>query len=183
MEPVDGLAALRAWQADVGFIDDLPAVPPWSPDGNTESRHVLDDFLYVMVPLSHPLAQKDTIALEDLHQENWALDTVPNTYSLMLVKSCENVGYTPVVNAKCNGFEVVIALVEAGCSVSVMPGLRVRSYQGNFAARRLVPEIRRRISVAFRKGEMRNPAIAAFVRELEARAHLLGEASPPGLRS
>ena len=174
LEPVDGLAALRAWQTDVALIDDLTLFPG-VPEGNIETVHIIDDELFAMLPTSHPLAAKDEITLADLRNERWALDTRSNAYSNVIVRACAAVGFEPVINGNCNGFEVVIALIEAGCSVSIMPGLRVRSYVGEFHSRKVVPAMRRKISAAFRKGELRNPAIGAFVGQLRASAGELTE--------
>jgi DNA-binding transcriptional LysR family regulator len=57
-------------------------------------------------------------------------------------------------------------MVEAGCSVSINPGLRGRDYIGTLRLKEIRPIITRRIFAAFRTGERRNPAVAEFVNEL-----------------
>lgn len=174
LEPSDGLAALRAWQADIVLIDDLALGPNFAKE-TVDTIHIIDDVLYAMVEPSHPLARQDTISLADLRDEKWALDTASSDYSNIVIRACAAAGFQPATNGYCDGFEVVVALVEAGCSVSVMPGLRVRIYKGDYCARKIVPEIRRSISVAFRRGELRNPAIKAFVSEIQRSARQMGE--------
>jgi DNA-binding transcriptional LysR family regulator len=172
LEPMDGLAALRAWQTDVALVDDL-TVSPGIPEATIESVHILDDRLYVILPKSHWLASRNSTTIEDLRNERWAIDTASNAYSSVIVKACHAVGFDPVINGKCNGFEVVCSLIEAGCSVSILPGLMVRNHQERVCIKKLNPQIRRKISAAFRRGERRNPAIAALLRELERSANLL----------
>jgi DNA-binding transcriptional LysR family regulator len=95
------------------------------------------------------------------------LDTAFNTYSACIIRACQAAGVDPVVNGKCGGFEVVQPLIEQGCSVAILPGLRVGRRAGKFCVRKLAPEIRRKIFVAFRRGERRHPAIAAFLDQLQ----------------
>lgn len=166
MEPVDSLAALRAWQADVALVDDL-TVPASAAQPNIERIPVLDDLLYAVLPNAHPLAARAKIAIADLRNERWAMDTAFNTYSDVIIKACQAAGFDPAVNGKCSGFEVVEPLIEQGCSVAILPGLRVGRRSGKFCVRKLTPEIRRKIFVAFRRGERRHPAIAAFLDQLQ----------------
>ena len=167
MEPDDSLAALRAWQTDVAIVDDLTTSASLS-ETQVEMLHLLDDHLHVMLPHDHPLAERPHLTLPELATERWVLDTTSATYSDMIVGACRNAGFDPIVNARCHSFEVVRAMVEAGCSVSINPGLRGRDYIGTLRLKEIRPIITRRIFAAFRSGEKRNPAIAEFVGELRA---------------
>ena len=165
MEPMDSLAALRAWQADVALVDDLTV--PATAEPNIERIPILDDLLYAVLPNGHPLAARAKVAIAELREERWAMDTAFNTYSDVIIRACQAAGFDPAVNGKCGGFEVVQPLIEQGCSVAILPGLRVGRRSGKFCVRKLTPEIRRRIFVAFRRGERRHPAIAAFLDQLQ----------------
>jgi DNA-binding transcriptional LysR family regulator len=167
MEPMEGLAALRAWQTDLAIVDDL-TVDPSSADRNVEKAYLCDDRLYAILPASHPLAAKSSIHLYELAEAKWALDVASNKYSEVIMAACHQAGFEPAVNAYCNGFEVVVSLIEAGCSVSVMPGLRLKSYRGEVVSIPVVPEIKRQIFAAVRAGETRNPGIAALLRALKS---------------
>jgi DNA-binding transcriptional LysR family regulator len=172
MEPADSLAALRAWQTDVALIDDL-TVPAGASEPNIERIPILDDQLYAVLPNGHRLAKRAKVAISDLREERWAMDTAFNTYSDVIIKACQAAGFEPIVNGKCGGFEVVQPLIEQGCSIAILPGLRVRHRRGAFCVKRLTPEIRRRIFVAFRRGERRHPSVAAFVEQLQQSAKAL----------
>jgi DNA-binding transcriptional LysR family regulator len=169
LEPVDSVAALRAWQADVALIDDL-TLPAGAPEPNIERLAILEDALYAVVPNAHPLAARSRIAIADLRDERWAMDTAFNTYSDVIIRACRAAGFEPIVNGRCGGFEVVQPLIEHGCSVAILPGLRVHQRSGKFCVRKLMPEIRRRIFVAFRRGERKHPGIAAFLEQLQRSA-------------
>lgn len=185
MEPTESLLALRAWQADVALIDDL-TVPADLQEVNIETVELIDDSLYAILPASHALAAKPTIALPELRNERWVLDTASHAYSEVVIRECRAHGFDPLINAYCNGIDVMLALIEVACSISVLPGFRLRRYSGDFAVRRIVPDIQRKILIAFRRGEHRNPAIEAFTTQLlESAAALKGSNDPayPPLRT
>lgn len=165
LEPDDSLVALRAWQTDVAIVDDLTTSASLS-ETQVEMLHLLDDHLHVLLPRDHPLAERPHLTLPELATERWVLDTTSITYSDVIVRACRDAGFDPIINARCHSFEVVRAMVEAGCSVSINPGLRGREYIGTLRLKEIRPIITRRIFVAFRTGERRNPAIAEFVNEL-----------------
>lgn len=169
LEPFEGLAALRAWQTDVAIVDDLTTTTA-APGLGIELVHLLDDTLYVLMARSHPLVERPFVGLADLRDENWALDTTANDYSGVIVRACREAGFEPTINGRCHGFEVVRAMIAAGCSISIQPGLRWRRSTDDLAIKELRPAMVRRISAAFRRGEGRNPAIKAFVAELRALA-------------
>lgn len=178
MEPTESVLALRAWQTDLALIDDL-TVPADLQEVNVETVELIDDSLYAILPSSHPLAAKPAIELRELRNERWVLDTASHAYSEVVIRQCRAHGFEPLINAYCNGIDVMLALIEVACSISVLPGFRLRRYAGNFAVRRIDPEIRRKIMIAFRRGERRNPAIDAFTTQLLESAAGLKDSSDP----
>jgi DNA-binding transcriptional LysR family regulator len=169
LEPIDGLAALRSWQADIALIDDL-TLGGVLPEAGIETQRLSFDELLVMLPKTHRLARRKSLALEELRQEYWALD-MRGTYSEAIIRACMKAGFRPLINGHCNGFPAIAAMVAAGCSVSVMPGLRVRNNRGDFRVARLDPPIMRTILVAYHRGAQRNPAIAAFLSQIKQTAN------------
>ncbi|MFE1599266.1 LysR family transcriptional regulator [Methylobacterium sp. ID0610] len=173
LEPAEGLAALRAWQTDLAIVDDL-TTETMPPGPSVEMVHLLDDTLYVLMPPSHPLAERPFVTLPELSDQRFALDTSIDDYSGVIVRACRQAGFEPIINGKCHGFEVVRALIVAGCSISIQPGLHLRNGADGLVFKAIRPTIRRSISVAYRAGEGRNPAIRAFVSDLTARAGAIG---------
>ena len=123
MEPAESLAALRSWQTDVAVIDDLN-VPPGALDPNVETIPLTEDVFNVMVSKGHRLADRPTVSLQELRNEQWALDTASSTYARMLSDSCQAAGFNSNIVARCKGFEVTIALIREGYAISIIPGLR-----------------------------------------------------------
>ena len=172
MEPAEGLAALRGWQVDIALIDDLN-VPPGALDPNIETVPLMEDVFNVMVSKNHDLANQPSVTLGQLRDERWALDTASATYNRMITDVCQAAGFTPNIVARCKGFEVTIALIRQGYAISILPGLRASHDLEDVWVCKLLPEIRRKISLAFRKGEKRSPAVKAFIAQVNARV------SPP----
>jgi len=168
MEPAESLAALRSWQTDIAIIDDLN-VPAGALDPNIETIPLMEDVFNVMVSQTHPLAEQPTVMLHQLRDERWALDTASSAYNRMITDACQDAGFTPNIVARCKGFEVTIALIREGYGISILPGLRASYDLEDVWVCKVEPEIRRKISLAFRKGEKRSPAVQAFIAEVNAR--------------
>jgi len=173
LEPIDGLAALRSWQVDLAVIDDL-TLRGVLPVAGIETQKLGIDQLLVMLPKTHRLARKKSVSLADLKDERWALDA-RGTYSDTIVEACMKAGFRPMINGNCNGFPAIAAMVASGCSVSVMPGLRVLSNRGDFRIAKLDPPIVRTIQVAYHEGAQRSPAISAFIDTIKASSRHLAQ--------
>jgi DNA-binding transcriptional LysR family regulator len=155
VEPVDGLAALRAWQTDVAIIDDLTTVAGLQ-EVAVETEYLIEDELCALISKNHPLAKRHYLAISDLSRERWALDTISSTYLEVIVGAIRDQGAEPVINGHRHGFEVVSAMIEANCSVSLVPGLRARDISNKLRLKKIRPKIERKIFVAYRRGEKRN---------------------------
>nr|WP_277625338.1 LysR family transcriptional regulator [Burkholderia stabilis] len=174
LEPIDAVAALRSWRADIALIDDL-SIAAGNNRENIEVVPLAEDTLYVAVATDHPLSKKSSLTIADLRQETWAIESTWSTFGRFVADLCRRAGYEPRINAKCRGSEMVEAMVASGCSVSVAPGLRVLRAPAGVAWIKLKPEVRRKIYVAYRRGERSHPTIRVFVDEIvRTTARLLG---------
>jgi len=162
MEPEEGINALRSWQTDVALVDDLN-VPPALLDPGIELMPLMEDVFNVMMSSEHPLADRDEVRLGDLKHERWVIDTASVSYTNVLTQACRKAGYVPDIIGRCKGFEVAHAMIREGCGIAIFPELRASVDLKDARFCRLVPEIRRKISVAFRKGEKKSPALQAFL--------------------
>lgn len=165
LEPAEGLASLSAWQTDIAFVDDLSLMLGGGKLKNIEQVPVVNDVLYVMLPTNHRLASKSSLSMAELRDEHWALDSATSYFAQFVVNLCRRAGYEPQVNASGRGFEMVSAMVAHGCSVSVVPGLRLANRSHGMVAVKLRPEIGRKISLAYRKGERSHPAVKVFLEQ------------------
>ncbi|ALX16289.1 LysR family transcriptional regulator [Burkholderia cepacia JBK9] len=174
LEPIDAVAALRSWRADIAMIDDL-SIATGNHRESVEIVPLAEDVLYVAVATDHPLSRKSSLAIGDLRDETWAIESTWSTFGSFVTELCRRAGFEPRINARCRGSEMVESMVASGCSVSVAPGLRVLRAPAGVAWIKLKPEIRRKIYVAYRRGERSHPTVKAFVDEIvRTTARLLG---------
>jgi len=164
MEPNEGLAALGSWRSDIALIDDLSIL--------VGARHehigfvpLMQDRLSALVPDTHALAGRAVCSLAELRQDAWALDVPSSAFRVFVHKLCTQHGFEPRVNVSARSFETILAMVAAGCSVSVAPGLWLKHLRRGVVDIALQPESGREISVAYRRGERHHPAIQVFIEE------------------
>ncbi|MFW8585396.1 LysR family transcriptional regulator [Rhizobium beringeri] len=165
MGPAEGVAALRAWQADIVVADDI-SFDPDTLEGRADMLFLCRDQLFVLLPAGHRLGSEPVIELAQLRDEHWALDVASSAYCRAIRQACRDIGFEPVINGFSDSFEVVFALVEAGCSISVMPGLALRDFGESLTVKPLAPSTYRSIYAISRRGEARNPKIAAVLDQL-----------------
>lgn len=173
MEPSEGLAALGSWNTDLAIVDDL-SVRLARMENTVQKVRLIDDELKVVMAQDHDLARKPSIVLSELKDEEWAMDSATSFYGEFVMNLCRQAGFTPQINAACRGSEIIAAMVASGCSVSIIPGLRLGQITQKLASRPLRPAVTRRISVAFRQGERSHPAIKLFVQQLLRTAEAMG---------
>lgn len=174
LEAIDGVTALRSWRTDVALIDDLSLVAGDNREHVT-TVPLAEDVWYVTVSTDHPLSKKPSLNLLDLKDETWAMESRGGPLGSFVAELCRRAGFEPRTNAKCRGSEMVEAMVASGCSVSVAPGLRMLRSPRGVAWIKLKPEVRRKIYVAYRRGERNHPMVKVFVDEIvRTAARLLG---------
>jgi len=181
LEPIDSVAALRSWRTDVALIDDL-SIGIGDSRENIEVVPLAEDVLFVAVASDHPLSQRRSLSLADLSEERWAIESTWSTFGSFVIDLCRRVGYEPHVNARCRGSEMVEAMVASGRSVSVAPGLRALRSPHGIRWIKLTPEVRRKIYVAYRRGERNHPTVGVFIEEIVRTASRL-PAYPTAVKS
>ena len=167
-EPDEGIARLRAGDADVALTVDAPFCAI-DTDG-IELCPLLDDPLYVCLPAGHPLAAESRLALEDLAQEAWLLgstDACPDT--TILLRACQAAGFEPRIGFHSDDYQAIQGFVAAGVGVSLIPDLALVTVRDDVVIRSLGarPPVRR-ISAATVAGGYRSPAAAAMLDVLVA---------------
>ncbi|PDT03441.1 LysR family transcriptional regulator [Rhizobium chutanense] len=165
MGPAEGLAELRVWQTDVVVADDI-TLDPHTLDDAVDRLFLCRDQLFVLLPVGHRLENEPVIELAQLREERWTLDVASSAYCKTIRQACRDAGFEPVINGFSDSFEVIFALVEAGCSISVMPGLALRDFRGSLIVKPLAPPAYRSIHAITRRGEGRNPKVKAVLEQL-----------------
>jgi DNA-binding transcriptional LysR family regulator len=165
MEGAHGLAALRAWTVDMAIVDDLTTLP-MRDNTNVELTPLMTDTLYAVVGKHHRLAGRTAIQLHELKDESWAMDLATHPYSTVIIKACRAAGFEPEVNAYSSNLDVLLGLIEQGCSVSILPGLCVAMHRQQLGVLKLNPSMGRTLHVACRRTAKERPAVVALTAQL-----------------
>lgn len=145
------LAVVIAMQADVQ-VDDDPRF---------EQIALLDDPLDVMVAADHPIAQRESITLQELAREAWIADAPGSSYRALFTAAFTAAGITPKITHEIAEWETGMALVEVGVGIGLVPRL------ASFETTRDVVRVRisgehsptRKIVAVMRAGSLESPLI------------------------
>lgn len=143
---------LRDGTVDVAFVS-LPA-----PE-NTKAIPLVEDELLAILPKGHPLAAQPRIDAAKLGREPFI--TLPKSSDHDIHRALDKAGITPNIRFTTKDDYAVIAMVEQGLGVSIVPELLVRGRGQNVELRPLEPRATRTIALALPQGNI-SPAVEAF---------------------
>jgi DNA-binding transcriptional LysR family regulator len=86
-------------------------------------RLVLREKFVVALPKAHPLAKKNTVAVNSLANESFVLfpqSSGPGLYQ-QLVSLCQQAGFSPHHTQQASQIPTIISLVAAGLGVAIVP--------------------------------------------------------------
>ena len=123
------------------------------------------DPLYLASP-GPPGPAGGPVTLASVAGEAWIMDTETSNLRGAVVRACARAGFEPKVRAACRDYSVIIALVEAGLGVAILPGLALRDRRVRARIGPLEPALARRVLVAVKPGRRSHPSIAATLAAL-----------------
>ena len=161
LETDESLAALRLDEVDLAVVDEYDdatrIVEP-----SIELLDLGTDPVCIAVP-GEPAVTSGAVPLASLAGEPWIMDTETSIIRGAVVRACAREGFEPLVRSACRDYSVIIALVEAGLGVAVLPGLALRDRQVRARISPLSPAMSRRLLIAVKPGRRAHPAIAAAI--------------------
>lgn len=105
--------------------------------------------------------------LEEYRDAFWIMDTDNSHLSQVTVRACRAAGFEPHIRSSCKDFSVIIALVEAGLGVGVLPGLALLDRPVRAGVRPIAPPLARRLCSVIRPERRAHPMIVSALAELE----------------
>lgn len=162
-EPPEGLAALRAGEADIALTIDFH--DRQRADTDLDFVHLLDDPMHLMLAADHPLATAKDLKLTDLAEEEWILgstDRCPD--SRILLRTCQDAGFEPRLAFHSDDYLAVQGFVAGGFGVAFIPDLALVAVRDDVVIRSLGAEPPvRRIQAATLSGSWSSPAKQAML--------------------
>ncbi|BBG05596.1 MULTISPECIES: LysR family transcriptional regulator [Pseudonocardia] len=150
--------------------------------------HLLDDPYVVVLPDTHPLADRAEIELAELAGERWVDNDVARGWCRRnLIEACSAAGFRPPFHVEAHDYPTAMAFVGAGIGVTVLPRLgAARLPPGTRAVPVVRPEPVRSILAVVRDAVADTPPVVAALAELRAVAGCsalgaLGALGAPGV--
>ncbi|MBP0462008.1 LysR family transcriptional regulator [Streptomyces montanisoli] len=170
-EPEQSLVELRARRIDVALVYEYNLLPRL-PHAGIELRPVIREPVLLALPPRHPhAADEGARPLAALRDEHWVAPRRDDSLRTVLERACEAAGFNPRFDFTSDDYSVVLALVQAGLGVSLVPRLVVEQLAADVTLRPVEDlKITRTVSIAIRAGSGGDPAINALVLALRRAA-------------
>ncbi|MCO7273288.1 LysR family transcriptional regulator [Cellulosimicrobium cellulans] len=150
LDPATVPAALRGDAVDVALVQEYDHVPLTVGPG-VETEPLLEETVH--------LAALDAGSLADRRDAPWIAGTPGTLCHTLTLRACEAAGYAPGIRHHADDFGAVLALVAAGQGVALVPDLAAGNPPTGVVLTPLA--IRRRTSLAYRRGTRAHPEVAA----------------------
>ncbi|MFI9616284.1 LysR family transcriptional regulator [Streptomyces sp. NPDC052023] len=140
---------LAAGEVDVALS--LAAQAPTAADGRFTVVRLLSDPLDLALPRGHALAGAEEVRLADLAAEPWIFGG-SGPWSDITRGACEAAGFRPVQGHSAAGWTAILAMVEAGMGVALVPRTVAARREGVVMRELTAEQPRRHVLAAVRKG-------------------------------
>lgn len=166
LETPDGLTALQMDEVDIAVVDEYDESTRVHEAG-VDVLVLLRDPIHLALPPDHA-AGGSPVRLADLRDEAWIMDTESSSIHQVALRACRRSGFDPHVRSICRDYSVIIALVEAGLGVAMLPGLALRDRPVRARIAPADPPLERTVMAAVKPERRSHPAVAAMLAELQA---------------
>ncbi|MCX5382409.1 LysR substrate-binding domain-containing protein [Streptomyces sp. NBC_00083] len=169
-EAAEAYELLSAGSVDLALS--LAAHAPSARDPKFALLPLLTDPLDVALPAGHPLAAEPGLRLADLAHEAWIFGG-SGPWSEITTAACEAAGFVPEQAHSAAGWTAILAMVEAGMGVALVPRMAAADRRAGVVMRVLsADQPRRHVVAAVRRGAEEGPAVARVLAALREVANV-----------
>src|SRR5262249_26810266 len=122
LEPRGAVAAPPRRDADL-MLGMECSVAPQIGDARWHREDLLGDTLDAVLPVSHPLAGRALIALDELAREEWVAPPVGWSCDEVFHAGCHAAGFSPRIAHRAGDWQATMGLVSAELGISLVPRL------------------------------------------------------------
>ncbi|MEU3205039.1 LysR family transcriptional regulator [Streptomyces cyaneofuscatus] len=172
-EAAQAYELLTAGEVDLALS--LAAHAPTARDPRFSLFPLLTDPLDVALPAGHPLAEAPALRLADLAADRWIFGG-SGPWSEITTAACEAAGFVPEQAHSAAGWTAILALVEAGMGIALVPRMASREQRREGVVMRVLEadQPRRHVVAAVRHGAESGPAVARVLSALSRVAESFG---------
>jgi DNA-binding transcriptional LysR family regulator len=138
---------------------------PWNRfhDDSIRITEVFQEGTVLLVAASHPLADKEHVAMEDLRNESWIVRAEAHPVVEVLQRSAHDAGFEPTIGFLANDYQEAQAMVSVGMGVALVPKTAVALQHPDVRVLSLGESAPlRRVLLAQRQDKVYAPAEVAF---------------------
>ncbi|MEV1019229.1 LysR family transcriptional regulator [Streptomyces sp. NPDC050264] len=152
---------------DVDLALSLAAHAPTARDPKFTRVPLLADPLDVALPVGHPLAEAPGLRLSDLAGEPWIFGG-SGPWSEITIAACEAAGFVPEQAHSAAGWTAILAMVEAGMGVALVPRMAAARRDGVVMCALGADRPVRHVVAAVRKGAEEGATVRRVLDALHA---------------
>lgn len=169
LEPEEALPALKARALDVVVTYEWDLLPSLR-DPGIEREKLLTERVYLALPANHRLTVTgEPVSVADLRDEEWIVGRDSTSMLDLVAAATRRAGYEPRTDFHSMDFEVILAAVEAGLGVALVPPLAMASPEFDVEVREIADlDVHRTIWTNVRRGAGSAPGTAAVLDALRA---------------
>ena len=136
LDPHESIPAVRRGDLEIAITEEGGFEGEVDTDG-LQIEHLLDDHMWVSLPVDHPLATRPTVDLIDLRDEDWMFACLSGTCadSNVVLRACQDAGFQPRIAYQSDDYFAIQGLVASGMGVALIPGLGLASTRDDVAVR------------------------------------------------
>ncbi|MGG3575133.1 LysR family transcriptional regulator [Bacillus gobiensis] len=146
-------------EIDLAFLAPVPKDNP-----GITGDILFTERIFALLPVNHFLANRDRIHLSDLKNDSFVL--FPKGYILrkMVMDSCQQAGYSPIISSEGEDLDAIKGLVSAGIGVTLLPESTFYETTPRFTVKIPIdfPQITRTVGVIISKNKEVAPSVKVF---------------------
>ncbi|MFH8774853.1 LysR family transcriptional regulator [Streptomyces sp. NPDC017958] len=166
-EAAEAYDLLSAGEVDLALS--LAAQAPSAADPRFTRLPLLTDPLDVALPPDHPRSTAPELTLADLAAEPWIFGG-SGPWSDITRRACESAGFSPHQGHSASGWTAILAMVEAGMGVALVPRMAAARREGVVMRELGADRPVRHVVAAVRKGAEEGAAVGRVLDALQAAA-------------
>ena len=145
LESVDPLNLLRDQEADLVLVFEYD-IAPRPVDRTFMHFDIADDAICALLPIDHPLAERETVDLIDLADDYWVLRNHRPPYERIHDQMFRHAGFKPRLAFWTDDYQSLQGLVAARVGVGLAPSLSIAQHRPDIVVRPLgTPQFTRRV--------------------------------------
>lgn len=148
-------------------------------DPELHSELLMNEPIRAVLPVSHPLAAKPTLAPSDLAAEPFVVLKLKHSqFANFLYQSCVKAGFTPQIQQQVIEVQTLLSLVKAGIGVTIIPASLEQLAPDGIMFRRLEPALPEVPLYVTCRADDRSPVLKLFLDTLHELVQIQGTVIP-----